>query len=76
MVFANTGAGKTEIYIKIIEEHLNKNKQTILLMPEISLTPQMEKKDLKKVFGSSVAIYSKSQKKKKMMILKGLQEGI
>ena len=75
LLFANTGAGKTEVYIKIIEEHLNKNKQAILLMPEISLTPQMEKR-LEKVFGSSVAIWhSKITKKKKDEILKGLQEG-
>ena len=75
LLFANTGAGKTEVYIKIIEEHLNKNKQAILLMPEISLTPQMEKR-LEKVFGLSVAIWhSKITKKKKDEILKGLQEG-
>lgn len=75
LLFANTGAGKTEIYIKIIEEHLNQNRQAVLLMPEISLTPQMQKR-LEKVFGKSVAIWhSKITKKKKIEILKGLQEG-
>uniref|UniRef100_UPI004048320D primosomal protein N' n=2 Tax=Aliarcobacter sp. TaxID=2321116 RepID=UPI004048320D len=75
LLFANTGAGKTEVYIKIIEEHLNQNKQAILLMPEISLTPQMQKR-LEKVFDKSVAIWhSKITKKKKDEILKALQEG-
>ena len=75
LLFADTGAGKTEVYIKIIEEHLNENKQAILLMPEISLTPQMQKR-LEKVFGKSIAIWhSKITKKKKEEILKGLQEG-
>lgn len=75
LLFANTGAGKTEVYIKIIEEHLNQDKQAILLMPEISLTPQMQKR-LEKVFDKSVAIWhSKITKKKKDEILKGLQEG-
>ena len=75
LLFANTGAGKTEIYIKIIEEHLNQNRQALLLMPEISLTPQMQKR-LEKVFGKSIAIWhSKITKKKKDEILKGLQEG-
>ena len=75
LLFANTGAGKTEVYIKIIEEHLNESKQAILLMPEISLTPQMQKR-LEKVFDKSVAIWhSKITKKKKEEILKGLQEG-
>jgi len=75
LLFANTGAGKTEIYIKIIEEHLNQNRQAVLLMPEISLTPQMQKR-LEKVFKNSIAIWhSKITKKKKIEILKGLQEG-
>ena len=75
LLFANTGAGKTEIYIKIIEEQLNQNRQALLLMPEISLTPQMQKR-LEKVFGKSIAIWhSKITKKKKDEILKGLQEG-
>ena len=75
LLFANTGAGKTEIYIKIIEECLNSGKQVVLLMPEISLTPQMQKR-LEKVFAKSVAIWhSKITKKKKIQILQGLQEG-
>ncbi|MDN5113975.1 primosomal protein N' [Aliarcobacter butzleri] len=75
LLFANTGAGKTEIYIKIIEECLNIGKQAVLLMPEISLTPQMQKR-LEKVFAKSVAIWhSKITKKKKAQILQGLQEG-
>ena len=75
LLFANTGSGKTEIYIKSIEEHLNKNRQAVLLMPEISLTPQMQKR-LEKVFGKSVAIWhSKITKKRKMQILEGLQSG-
>ncbi|MCT7567890.1 primosomal protein N' [Aliarcobacter butzleri] len=75
LLFANTGAGKTEIYIKIIEECLNSGKQAVLLMPEISLTPQMQKR-LEKVFAKNVAIWhSKIAKKKKAQILEGLQEG-
>lgn len=75
LLFANTGAGKTEIYIKIIEECLNSGKQAVLLMPEISLTPQMQKR-LEKVFAKSIAIWhSKITKKKKAQILQGLQEG-
>ncbi|MFA9372999.1 MAG: primosomal protein N' [Poseidonibacter sp.] len=75
LLFANTGSGKTEIYIKIIENHIKENKQAILLMPEISLTPQMQKR-LEKVFGDSIAIWhSKVTKKKKEEILTGLQDG-
>ncbi len=75
LLFANTGSGKTEVYIKVIEQHIKQGKQAVLLMPEISLTPQMQKR-LEKVFGESIAIWhSKITKKKKETILQGLQEG-
>jgi primosomal protein N' (replication factor Y) len=35
-----TGSGKTEIYMHITDAYLKKNKQVLLLVPEISLTPQ------------------------------------
>jgi primosomal protein N' (replication factor Y) len=75
LLFANTGSGKTEVYIKLIKQTILDNKQAILLMPEISLTPQMEKR-LQKVFGSAIALWhSKITKKKKEAILEGIQSG-
>ncbi|QNK85773.1 primosomal protein N' [Aliarcobacter cryaerophilus] len=75
LLFAKTGAGKTEIYIKAIKEILKQGKQAVFLMPEISLTPQMEKR-LEEVFDSSVAIWhSKVTAKRKKEILNKLQNG-
>ena len=75
LLFANTGAGKTEIYIKAIEDTLNNGSQALMLMPEIALTPQMQKR-LEKVFDTSVAIWhSKIQKKKKQEIVEKLLSG-
>ncbi|MGJ0496038.1 primosomal protein N' [Aliarcobacter cryaerophilus] len=75
LLFAKTGSGKTEIYIKTIKEILKQGKQAVFLMPEISLTPQMEKR-LEEVFDSSVAIWhSKVTAKRKKEILNKLQNG-
>ncbi len=41
LIFGVTGSGKTEIYLQIIQKVLNEGKSSIMLVPEISLTPQM-----------------------------------
>lgn len=51
-----TGSGKTEIYIKLIEEALSKNKQILFLVPEIALTTQLITR-LRAVFGELVGVY-------------------
>lgn len=50
-----TGSGKTEIYIKLIKEMLSQGKTSIMLVPEISLTPQIVGR-FKSEFGSKVAV--------------------
>ena len=50
-----TGSGKTEVYLKVIEEVLNQGKTAIMLVPEISLTPQVTDRFISR-FGDKVAI--------------------
>jgi len=51
-----TSSGKTQLYIKQIEENINKGKQVLYLLPEITLTAQIIRR-LQKNFGGNVAIY-------------------
>jgi len=50
-----TGSGKTEVYMNIIEKVLKEKKEAIVLVPEISLTPQLVNV-FKKRFGDDIAI--------------------
>ncbi len=50
-----TGSGKTEVYMHLIERELAKGKNAIMLVPEISLTPQMVS-NFKARFGDFVAL--------------------
>lgn len=55
LLFGVTASGKTEVYIKVIEDALKKGKSAILLVPEIGLTPQLFKR-FTSVFQDNVAI--------------------
>lgn len=51
-----TSSGKTEIYIKLIEEYLKEGKQILYLLPEIALTTQLVGR-LTAYFGNKVAVF-------------------
>lgn len=55
LLYGVTGSGKTEIYLQAIEKVLNKGKNAIVLVPEISLTPQITDRFLAR-FGHIIAI--------------------
>ncbi|MGQ7371226.1 primosomal protein N' [Streptococcus suis] len=50
-----TGSGKTEVYLQVIDQVLKMGKTAIMLVPEISLTPQMTNRFIAR-FGQQVAI--------------------
>ena len=51
-----TSSGKTEIYIHLIQQALDRGEQVLYLLPEIALTVQITSR-LKKVFGNRLGIY-------------------
>ena len=72
LLFADTGSGKTEIYISLIKDCLQKGEQVLLLMPEIALTPQMQKR-LSIYFNDNFIMWhSKITKSKKEKYLQDL----
>ena len=50
-----TGSGKTTVFLKLIDKSVKQGKTAIMLVPEISLTPQMVR-NFTDLFGSSVAV--------------------
>ena len=50
-----TGSGKTEIYLRLIAAELAAGRQTLLLVPEIGLTPQLVRR-LRERFGEELAV--------------------
>ena len=55
LVYGVTGSGKTEVYLELIDRAIKKGKTAIMLVPEISLTPQMLRQ-LRARFGETAAI--------------------
>ena len=51
-----TSSGKTELYIKLIDQALNERKQVLYLLPEIALTSQIINR-LQRYFGDNVGVY-------------------
>ncbi|MBU0631944.1 primosomal protein N' [bacterium] len=75
LLFGDTGSGKTEIYMKLFSDAIREGKRAIFLMPEISLTPQMEHR-LEAHFGSRVVMWhSKITKTAKEKILGRIRRG-
>ena len=54
LLYGVTGSGKTEVYMEIIDYYLKQGRGSIVLVPEISLTPQMVER-FKNRFGNKIA---------------------
>lgn len=59
LLYGVTGSGKTSVFVKLIKHVLDRNKNVIMLIPEISLTPQVLDK-FNALFGSLVSVMHSS----------------
>ena len=70
-----TGSGKTEIYIKLALEQLEKGKSVLYLIPEISISRQLEYR-LEKIFGASLfSFHSSKTHREKRELTKKIRSG-
>jgi len=75
LLYGVTGSGKTEVYIRCIQEQLLQQKSVLLLAPEIALTPQLEQR-VAEQFGPSVGMYhSKMTPAKRYKVWKKFRTG-
>ncbi len=75
LIFADTGSGKTEIYMSYFSALTCKGKRALLLLPEISLTPQMQIRFEHYFADSFVLWHSKMTKKQKQRALQKILSG-
>jgi len=70
-----TGSGKTELYIRLIQQVLEEGGQALYLLPEIALTTQILRR-LKKVFGDQIGVYhSKYSDNERVEVWRGVLQG-
>lgn len=74
LIHGITGSGKTEIYIKLIQDAIDNDEGAIFLVPEIALTPQMIKR-LERQFNDIVVFHSKMSMNKKKSDYEDLLKG-
>ncbi|MFA5788632.1 MAG: primosomal protein N', partial [Candidatus Gracilibacteria bacterium] len=75
LIHGITGAGKTEIYKQLIKNFIQKDEQCLLLVPEISLTPQLLHY-FEVAFPSTAVIHSRISEGKRAQIWREIRAGI
>ena len=71
-----TGSGKTEVYLRCIKQLVDQGKQALVLIPEIGLAPQAERR-FKEIFGDRVAsFHSAKNERERLDVWLGAQRGL
>ncbi|THB75098.1 MAG: primosomal protein N' [Gammaproteobacteria bacterium] len=75
LIFGITGSGKTEVFIQVIRQILQKGKQALILVPEIGLTPQLVKRFTDRFHEKIVTIHSEMSETEKLNSWLAAQDG-
>lgn len=76
MLYGVTGSGKTEVYLQAIQRVLDKDKQILVLIPEINLTPQTLKRfELRFPTNKIVTLHSKVSEKTRLTSWLNIRNG-
>ncbi len=68
LIYGVTGSGKTEIYLQLAEKFILQNKSILILVPEINLIPQLEKR-FKDRFNGDIGVYHSRQTPNQRLIV-------
>lgn len=74
LLFGITGSGKTEVYLYLARHYLNQGKEVLILVPEISLTPQMIKR-VKERFDDVIFYHSELNNQERYEQYKRVKQG-
>jgi len=74
LLFGVTGSGKTEVYLHLARHFLKQNKEVLILVPEISLTPQMIQR-VKERFDDVIFYHSELSDQERYEQYKRVKEG-
>lgn len=75
LIHGVTGSGKTEIYLKLIEEVLAQNRQAVYLVPEIGLTPQTVQRVRERIGAGVYVVNSELAVGERTRMIKALEMG-
>ncbi|MEM0952006.1 MAG: primosomal protein N' [Cyanobacteria bacterium P01_H01_bin.74] len=77
LLFGVTGSGKTEVYIRLTQQHLKVGKSVMVLLPEIALTSQIAKRFVQYFGPSAVALWhSNLSQREKITTWNNLKQGL
>lgn len=75
LLYGVTGSGKTEVYLSLIRDTLKKGKKALILIPEISLTPQLVQSFSFRFPNQVAVIHSSLTQREKILVWKAVLKG-